>query len=189
MKKLAVILGSALAMLVGSCSSLGDSPYVYTKEIDDAVRFYVAEVDYFIETANSLPKTEGDDHDTISTYDELCEYDDDMMSAFNDIYMADDDITYEKVLEQVAAQEGGQYSADAADILERYKAVKTDLSKYERNDVKSGYENWVFVEKNSGIKFVFELATESGKKVWSCYPDDDSYFEYIDNNVENTDEE
>ena len=188
MRKFAVIWGSALAMLAGSCSSLGDSPYLYTNQIDDAVKFYVAEVNYFVETANSLPKADGDELDAVSTYDELCEYDDDMISAFDEIYMADDDITYEKVLEQVAAQDGGQYSADAADILERYRAVKTDLSKYERNDVKSGYENWVFVEKNSGIKFVFELATESGKKVWSCYPDEESYFGYISERVDSDEE-
>lgn len=189
MRKFAVILGSAFMMLAGSCSSLGDSPYRYAKEIDDAVKFYVAEVDYFIQTANSLPKADGDDLDAISTYDELCEYDDEMMNAFEEIYLEDDDITYKKVLERVAALDGAQYAGDAASILEKYDAAKIDLSKYERHDVKSGYESWIFVEKNSGIKFIFELATESGKKVWSCYPEEDSYFEYIDNGVENKDEE
>jgi len=189
MRKFAVILSSVFMMLAASCSSLGDSPYVYTKEIDDAVKFYVAEVDYFIATANSLPKAYGDDLDAIATYDDLCEYDSEMMDAFNDIYVGDDDITYKEVLERVSAIEGSQYAADAADILERYDAVETNLSKYEKKDVKSGYESWTFVEKNSGIRFIFELATEDGNKVWSCYPDEDSYFEYINDRVEEADEE
>ncbi len=187
MRKFAVIIGSAVTMLAASCSSLGESPYLYTKEIDDAVKFYVAEVDYFIAAANSLPKENG--ADVISTYDDLCEYDDDMMGALDEIYVGDDDITYKEVLERVSVLDGSRYAVDAADILERYNAVKIDLSKYERNDVKSGYENWVFVDKNSGIKFIFELATESGKKVWNCYPDEESYMEYINDRVEETDEE
>ena len=57
MKKFAVIMCSAL--LSAACSSIGDTPYVYTKEINDAVKFYVAEAGYFIEAANSLPKEFG----------------------------------------------------------------------------------------------------------------------------------
>ena len=182
MKKFAVIMCSAL--LSAACSSIGDTPYVYTKEINDAVKFYVAEAGYFIEAANSLPKEYGNGVISLQTYDELCEYDMEMMNVYNDIYMSDNDITYKQVLTTVSKDDESPYAEAAAIILRKYDEMKIDLSKYNHNDVKSGYENWLFEEKNTGITFIFELATESGNKVWSCYPDDDSYLDYINSNVE-----
>lgn len=167
---------AALLAVALAPSAAAQSPKDYAEEIADAVKYYVAMADYMTAVAGELAEY---GYLSEETFDEMGDYMDAMEDEIIDLYENTGKL-YEEVLSSVARSSRSEFYEDAEAILELYRQTRISLSGYEPVSRYGRTKAWRFKELKSGILFEFELKEfSSGRRVFTCYPDEDSYMLYV----------
>ena len=190
MKKLYVCLLALLSTLFCACDAVTTSPEDYQAEIEDFVKFSIAEADYLIEGSQKLMEVYdwvdsdwgewvGLDSAFESKFEE---YVDAMADYFLDLYNGNE-WSFEEMLKHVSengSTEDSPYVNDAKAILKNYQKLSISLTDYEPVSTRSDYKSYAFKELHSGIEFVFELMDlDTDQPKWSCMPLDSSMESYV----------
>lgn len=177
------------AMFLYACGS----PQMYEDEINDAVRFHIAEADYLAEEINEILET----HMFLGALIDsplllfggtalyANQFEDAIEKLENEILSLyiDSDLTYKQVLEKMSEDEYSDYQDDAKAILKHYNSLNISLSDYEKISNRYDYECWKFKELHTDIEFIFEIRMEDESYTWSCSPLDNSMEEYMRQSV------
>lgn len=170
---------TVLTTMTISCSEMIKTPEWYEEEIQDAVKFYIAEADYIIDKSQDFLFLLGELFSS-DTFEERC---DEMESVFIDLY-TNSDMTYRQALEFVAQQDDSDFQNDARHILEHYDNLYISLSDYAPSSTRADYKCWTFKELHTGIVFLFEIRDlQSDIPTWTCSPVMESYLNYVTNSL------
>lgn len=180
MKKLYIGIFAMLTVMTISCEGIINVPEQYEEEIQDAVKFYIAEATYIIDLAQNPLFAMA----SLFVSEDMEEMVDKMESEFIDLY-ENNDMSYRQALEFVAQQNESDFQDDAQHILEYYNSLNVVLSDYKSYSTKVDHKSWTFKELHSGIEFVFEVRNlQSDTPIWLCSPVEESYINYFTKAVE-----
>lgn len=160
-----------LSVTFCSCAGLLQSPEMYEDEIEDAVKFNIAEMDFIVEY---IQKYIDDEYDYYIFDDRTDKFEDAILERYNN-----NDMSYEEALKSMAG--GSDYYANYAKrILALYRQTNISLSDYEVSSSRSDYKSWTFKELHSGVTFLFEIYDiQSDTPKYSITPIEESIDKYI----------
>ncbi|MDE6140907.1 MAG: hypothetical protein K2F95_08165 [Alistipes sp.] len=153
-------------------------PADFESEISDAVKGYIAEVQY----GSDLYYEMADLWNGADRYEKLIDLIDD---SIIDKYNESVDVTFRDVFEYYAHRQG-EMQCHAKAMLAKYDALRISLSDYVQTADRDDYKSWVFTEQRTGVKFLFEIdmrvdITSDGyyDYVWTVEPDEESCLNYF----------
>ncbi len=155
-----------LGLLLSSCSTT-ISPSDYEKEVEDAVKFKISELNYLIETIekgtkNSFIVSWGLE----SWINEKIEVLDNLETKINELYVKKQDATYNIILTDFLKQAKGKKKYKKVEkatkrMLEIYRETPITLTNYKEIKNSRNKTIWKFMELNTGLVFTFTYHKDS----------------------------
>ena len=168
MKRLYVCLLALLSTLFCACDAVTTSPEDYKKEIEDVVRYCIAEVDYAVDR---YWEWSGSDSSFETSMDAMETY-------FLELY-GESAWGFDEMLKHVSGMDS-PYANAAKKILKNYQNLSISLTDYKPASTRGDYKSYTFKELHSGIEFVFELMDlDTDEPHWNCEPLDESMEKYV----------
>ncbi len=166
MKKHICIIGILLNLFLNACSP-AITPSNYEKEVEDAVKFEISELNYLIElieygAQNSLIVSWGLENWINGEMEKF----DRLETKINEIYVKKQNATYKMVLSGLLQQAKGKKKykeiEDATKrMLEIYRETSITLTNYEEIKNSTDKRIWKFKELNTGLVFTFTYDKKS----------------------------
>jgi len=170
MKKLYGFLCLGLLLVVSSCGTSTAKPEYYEEEIEDAVKFYIADAEHIMNSAVGLQDM---------PEDELLELVELGLEEILALYVSTD-MNFQGVLEHLSKDQESEMQEDAASILSHYNRCKISLSRYVPVESSGNFKSWKVLERYSGIEFVFEMDhLDRDTITYSCTPYEEPFLEYL----------